>query len=233
MEEYCPGNAIKKLKEEFWDHVKIRADVDKNGWLSKLRAKIVCFEKIVQISFSNREILEVHGEHMERKLKYLKTVKASELKLKDIPNVRNFPSVSLEDLPDLGSNYHQLRVREEDIPKTAFRMRYEQFEFMVMPFALTNALAVFIDLMNRRNKVIAYASRQLQIHEKNYTTHELELGAVVFALKTKRHYFIKARILEAQSEDSKGVNTLAEMLKGLDKQLKRKEDGGSYIAERI
>nr|GEY61235.1 putative reverse transcriptase domain-containing protein [Tanacetum cinerariifolium] len=40
----------------------------------------------------------------------------------------------------------------------------------------------------QRGKVIAYASRQLKIHEKNYTTHDLELGAVVFALKTWRHY---------------------------------------------
>ncbi|GJU16679.1 putative reverse transcriptase domain-containing protein [Tanacetum coccineum] len=209
---------------------------------------------------------------------------------------------------DLRSGYHQLRVREQDIPKTAFRTRYGHYEFQVMPFRLTNApadkteheehLKAILELLKKeklyakfskskiksikdwaspktpteihqflglagyyrrfiegfskiaksmmkltqkgikfdwgekeenafqlikkklwsgqilalpegsedfvvncdashkglgavlmqREKVIAYAFRQLKIHEKNYTTHDLELGSVVFALKIWRHY---------------------------------------------
>nr|GFB28258.1 putative reverse transcriptase domain-containing protein [Tanacetum cinerariifolium] len=139
---------------------------------------------------------EVHGEHPEGNLKQLKTIKVNESKLKDIPVVREFPVVFLfskiaKRLTLL--NQKNKKFEWDDEQENAFQTLKDMLCDAPILALLEGAddFVVYCDASNqgfgcvlmRRNKVIAYASIQLKIHEKNYTTHDLELGAVVFALK--------------------------------------------------
>ncbi|GKD61711.1 putative reverse transcriptase domain-containing protein [Tanacetum coccineum] len=94
---------------------------------------------------------------------------------------------------DLRFGYHQLRVREEDIPKTAFRTRYGHYEFQVMPFGLTNAPAIFMDLMNRVYKlylhrfVIVFID-DILIYSKSRKEHEGHLKLILKLLNEEKLY---------------------------------------------
>nr|GFA06877.1 putative reverse transcriptase domain-containing protein [Tanacetum cinerariifolium] len=94
---------------------------------------------------------------------------------------------------DLRSSYHQLRVRGEDILKTAFKTRYGHYEFQVMPFGLTNAPAVFMDLMNRvckpyLDKFVIIFIDDILIYSKDEKEHEEHLKAILELLKKKELY---------------------------------------------
>ncbi|GKA38414.1 putative reverse transcriptase domain-containing protein [Tanacetum coccineum] len=236
------------------EQVKIRASYEVELADARVHdAIIVCGGKVVHIPYGTKMLI-VESDKGVSRLKFISCIKARKY---------------------VERGYHQLCIKEEDIPITTFRTRYGHFEFQVMSFELTNAPTVFVDLMNRdeeehekhlkiilellkkdrfgvyvdpakieaikscaapttptevrqflglvgyyrsasilalpkgtkdfvvycdaslkgygavlmqREKVIAYASRQLKVHEKNYTTHDLELGAVVFAHRLWRHY---------------------------------------------
>ncbi|GJW49662.1 putative reverse transcriptase domain-containing protein [Tanacetum coccineum] len=95
---------------------------------------------------------------------------------------------------DLRSGYHQLRVRDEDIPKTAFRTRYGHYEFQVMPFGLTNAPAVFMDLMNRvirpYTKIVRIrcSSMTSRIYSKTKEEHDLHLRLILGCSRRKNRH---------------------------------------------
>ncbi|GJV24144.1 putative reverse transcriptase domain-containing protein [Tanacetum coccineum] len=94
---------------------------------------------------------------------------------------------------DLRSGYHQLRVRDEDIPKTAFRTRYGHYEFQVMPFGLTNAPAVFMDLISRVSKpyldkfVIVFID-DILIYSRNTKEHADRLRIILELLRKETLY---------------------------------------------
>ncbi|GJR62887.1 putative reverse transcriptase domain-containing protein [Tanacetum coccineum] len=94
---------------------------------------------------------------------------------------------------DLRSGYHQLRVREQDISKTAFRMRYGHYEFLVMPFGLTNAPVVFMDLMNRifheyLDKFVIVFIDDILVYSKSEEEHEQHLRIMLEILRQKKLY---------------------------------------------
>ncbi|GJX10494.1 putative reverse transcriptase domain-containing protein [Tanacetum coccineum] len=94
---------------------------------------------------------------------------------------------------DLRSGYHQLRVHDDDISKTAFRTRYGHFEFTVMPFGLTNASAVFMDLMNQvckpyLDKFVIVFIDDILIYSRTKEDHENHLRLMLELLRKEKLY---------------------------------------------
>ncbi|GKB32109.1 putative reverse transcriptase domain-containing protein [Tanacetum coccineum] len=305
------------------------------------KAEIICHKKVVKIPLPHGKILRVLGEKPEEKLRCLMSAKTEEQKLRDIVIVRNFPespyrlvpsemeelSSQLRELQDKGfirlnllSEYHQLRVHEDDILKTAFRTQYGHFEFTVMPFGLTNApttkeeheihLGLILELLKKeklyyrrfienfskiakpltiltqKNKTYVWGEEHEEafqiLKDKLCNAHVLALpyrlevfvvycdasglGLEIFSDNDCKFYYhpgkvnvvadalsrkeiikpkrvramnmtiqlsIKDRILATQHKASEVVNAPAEMLRGLDKQMKRKSDGAWYYLDRI
>ncbi|GJW84569.1 putative reverse transcriptase domain-containing protein [Tanacetum coccineum] len=168
-------------------------------WLAKYHALIVCDEKVVRIPYGN-EVLIIRGDNCDNGRGIYKT--SSHLGEEPVLFVKkkggsfrmciDYRSRVYSKI-DLRSGYHQLRVREEDISKTAFRTRYGHYEFQVMPFGLTNAPAVFMDLMNRVCK--PYLDRfmivfidDILIYSKSRKEHEGHLKLILNLLKKEELY---------------------------------------------
>nr|GEY87374.1 putative reverse transcriptase domain-containing protein [Tanacetum cinerariifolium] len=108
-------------------------------------------------------------------------------------NANNQRGMSVYSKIDLRSGYHQLRVHEEDIPKTAFRTRYGHYEFQVMPYGWTNAPVVFMDLKNCMckpyyDKFVIVFFEDILIYLKNKEEHEYHLKLILVLLKKEELY---------------------------------------------
>nr|GEX66135.1 transposon Ty3-G Gag-Pol polyprotein [Tanacetum cinerariifolium] len=109
-------------------------------------------EKVVRIPYGNKMLIVENGKGVSR-LKVISCIKARS---------------SVYSRIDLRSGYHQLRIKEEDIPITAFRTRYGHFEFQVMSFGLTNAPDVFMDLINHVEAIKSWAALTMPMEVKQF-----------------------------------------------------------------
>ncbi|GJS86511.1 reverse transcriptase domain-containing protein [Tanacetum coccineum] len=158
-------------------------------WLSNYKAEIICHEKVVRIPLLGGKVLRVLGKKPEEKMRWLMSAKAKEKKQEEIVIVRDFPESPYRlaplELEELSGQLTELHEKDKLCNAPVLALPDGPKDFVV--YSDASGLGLGYVLM-QRGKVIAYASRQLKIHEKNYTTHDLELGAVVFALKIWRHY---------------------------------------------
>nr|GEV19639.1 reverse transcriptase domain-containing protein [Tanacetum cinerariifolium] len=178
--------------------------------------------------------------------------------LNNLTMKNHYPHLRIDDLFDqmqgssiyskieLRSGYHQLRVREEDILKTAFQTYYGHYEFQVMPFGLTNALTIFMDLMNwvckpYLDKFMIVFIDDILIYSKIKQEHEERLIAPILDLPEGTENFVvycealhkglgivlmqKEKILNAQAEAMKEDNVKEENIHDMNKEFETHPDG--------
>nr|GEX73408.1 reverse transcriptase domain-containing protein [Tanacetum cinerariifolium] len=171
-------------------------------WLSDQKAEIICHEKLVRIPLLDGKVLRLLGEKPEEKeIEFWIKLISGAMPVAKSP-YRLAPS-ELEELlgqlrelqdKDLMSGYHQLRVHEDDIPKTAFRTRYGHFEFTVMPSNLTNApttreehemhLGLVLELLMKEKPYAKFSKCEVWLREVQFLRHVINENGIHVDPKT-------------------------------------------------
>ncbi|GJR39516.1 putative reverse transcriptase domain-containing protein [Tanacetum coccineum] len=222
-------------------------------WLSNYKSKIIFHEKVVRIPLPDGKVLRVLGERPEEKARFLMGAKAGDKKQEEIVVDRDFPEVFLDDL----SGLPPIQEIEFWIELTHGVTPVAKSPYCLAPSKLEELSGQRKELQDNECKDFDWGEEQeltfqtlkdklcnapvlalpdgpedfvLKIHEKNYTTHDLELGAVVFALKIWRHYLDydceillhlgKANVVaDALTAQKEAADEFAGLQKGLDETL--------------
>ncbi|GJT27192.1 putative reverse transcriptase domain-containing protein [Tanacetum coccineum] len=160
-------------------------------WLSNYKAKIIYHEKVVRIPLSDGKVLRVLGERPEGKAKLLMSPKASDKKQEEIVVVRDFPELDPSKIEDV-KNWKALRTLAKVRSFLGLAGYYHRF--------IENFSKIAKSLTILTQKCKTFDWRQLKIHEKNYTTYDLELDMVVFALKIWRYYLYRTKSVKVEHQ---------------------------------